>query len=180
VNPLQEWFQPEGDRLLHPAIESVKILLAQAGYPVIVKEVGQGMGIESLRSLLELPLESVEFAAFGGTNFTKVELLRTNESMQQVFEPFSHVGHDAFQMMEMVNAIADEGNVQCKNIIISGGIRTFLDGYYLLRKSILPAIYGQASGFLKYAKEDYEQLRSYTEHQIKGLEMAFAFLKVKE
>jgi isopentenyl-diphosphate delta-isomerase len=169
VNPLQEWFQPEGDRLRRPAIESIRILLAQAGYPVIVKE-GQGMGMESLRALLELPLESVEFAAFGGVNFAKVELLRAEERMKQVFEPLTRVGHDAFQMTEMVNVIFGEGNVQCKNIIISGGIRTFLDGYYLIRKSKLPAIYGQASGFLKYA----------TENQVKGLELAYAFLRVKE
>lgn len=180
VNPLQESFQPEGDRLVFPAIESIQILLAQAGYPVIVKEVGQGMGIHSLRALLQLPLESIEFAAFGGTNFAKVELLRANESMQQLFEPLSKVGHNASQMTDMVNAIVKEGNVQCKNIIISGGIRTFLDGYYLIKKSLLPAIYGQAAGFLKYAKEDYEQLRSYTEQQVKGLELAYAFLKVRE
>jgi isopentenyl-diphosphate delta-isomerase len=180
VNPLQEWFQPEGDKLLKSPIESIRVLLQQAGYPVIVKEVGQGMGIDSLRSLLQLPLESIEFAAFGGTNFAKVELLRSNESMQQLFEPLSRVGHDAVEMMEMVNELVKEGNSQCKSIIVSGGIKSFLDGYYLIRKSKLPAVYGQASGFLKYAKEDYEQLRSYTQNQVKGLELAYAFLKVKE
>ena len=180
VNPLQEWFQPEGDRLLRPAIESIEFLLQKAGYPVIVKEVGQGMGPESLRALLRLPLESIEFAAFGGTNFAKVELLRAKENIKQLLEPLSRVGHDAIQMTDMVNAIVKEGNVQCKNIIVSGGIKSFLDGYYLIRKSALPAIYGHASGFLKYAKENYEQLRAYTEYQIKGLELAYAFLKVKE
>ena len=180
VNPMQEWFQPEGDRLLNPAFESIGILLAQAGYPVIVKEVGQGMGMESLQALLQLPLESIEFAAYGGTNFTKIELLRTSESQLQVFEPFSRVGHDAFEMTDMVNTIVKGGNVQVKNIIISGGIRNFLDGYYLIKKSLLPAVYGQASGFLKYAREDYGQLRAYTEMQVKGLEMAYAFLKIKE
>jgi isopentenyl-diphosphate delta-isomerase len=180
VNPIQEWFQPEGDRILVSPIESIKILLQQAGYPVIVKEVGQGMGIQSLRALLQLPLESIEFAAFGGTNFAKAELLRVNESVQRLFEPLSRVGHDAFDMTEMVNEIAKEGNVQCKNIIISGGVKSFLDGYYLIKKSSLPAIYGQASGFLKYAKEDYEELRLYIEYQVKGLELAYAYLKIRE
>jgi isopentenyl-diphosphate delta-isomerase len=180
VNPLQESFQPEGDRLAKSAIESIEALLQLVKYPVIVKEVGQGMGKESLRALMQLPLESVEFAAFGGTNFAKVELLRTNDSVHQLFEPLSRVGHDAVDMMEMVNSIVSEGNVQCKNIIVSGGIKTFLDGYYLIRKSNLPAIYGQASGFLKYAKEDYEQLRTYVGNQLKGLELAYAFLKIRE
>jgi len=180
VNPFQEWFQPEGDVLLRPPLESIEIVLKQAGYPIIVKEVGQGMGEGSLRALLQLPLESIEFAAFGGTNFAKVELLRAKETAQQLFEPLSRVGHDAFEMTDLVNEIVKEGNVQCKSIIVSGGIKTFLDGYYLIQKSSLPAIYGQASGFLKYAREDYEQLRSYTEHQIKGLELAYAYLTVKK
>jgi isopentenyl-diphosphate delta-isomerase len=180
VNPMQEWFQPEGDRLTKPPIESIEALLQTAGFPVIVKEVGQGMGPESLGVLLRLPLESIEFAAFGGTNFAKAELLRTNDGIQQLMEPLSKVGQDACQMMEIVNSIVKEGNVQCKNIIVSGGINTFLDGYYFIRKSLLPAIYGQASGFLRYAREDYEQLRNYTEKQVKGLELAYAFLKVRE
>ena len=180
VNPMQEWFQPEGGRLLRPAIESIRILMDYAKYPVIVKEVGQGMGIGSLRALLQLPLESIEFAAFGGTNFAMVELLRADESSQQLFEPLSRIGHDALEMVEMVNLIAKEGNVKCKNIIVSGGIKSFLDGYYLINKSILPAIYGQASCFLKYAMEDYDQLRSYAEHQVKGLELAYSFLKIRD
>lgn len=180
VNPLQEWFQPEGDRLRYPAIDTIRNLLKHAEYPVIVKEVGQGMGMESLRSLLQLPLESIEFAAFGGTNFAKVELLRADETKQLLFEPLSKVGHDAFEMLDMVNEIVAEGNTQCKSIIVSGGVKSFLDGYYLISKSLLPAIYGQASGFLKYAKEDYTQLKSYAEHQISGLELAYAYLKIKE
>ncbi|HZY24805.1 MAG TPA: hypothetical protein VFE71_03185, partial [Bacteroidales bacterium] len=74
----------------------------------------------------------------------------------------------------------EEKNILCKQIIISGGIRSYLDGYYLLQKSPLPAIYGQASSFLKYAMGDYEQLQNYIRQQIKGLEMAYAYLKVKE
>jgi isopentenyl-diphosphate delta-isomerase len=179
VNPLQESFQPEGDRLSRPAIESIITLMDYAGFPVIVKEVGQGMGRESLRLLLQLPLEAIEFAAFGGTNFAKLELLRAGEELQEMFEPLSRIGHDASQMTEMVNEICNEGNVQCKSLIISGGIKSFLDGYYLINKSSLPAVYGQASGFLKYAKQDYKVLRSWCTFQVKGLELAYAFLKLR-
>ena len=58
------------------AIEGYKSLLAKTKVSVIVKEVGQGMGPESLKRLLSLPLCAVEFAAYGGTNFSKLELLR--------------------------------------------------------------------------------------------------------
>lgn len=181
VNPLQEWFQPEGDRLLRPAIDSVTELLDQADFPIMVKEVGQGMGYESLRALLKLPLAAIEFGAFGGTNFAKVELLRNNEQPAELFEPLSFIGHDAYQMLEAVNTIAEQEaeSIQCKQLIISGGIKSFLDGYYLIKKSKIPAIYGQASTFLKYAREDYQPLQEFVKHQIRGLQMAYAFLRIR-
>ncbi len=181
VNPFQEWFQPEGDRLKHPPIDSVETLLNAVDFPVVVKEVGQGMGPESLRRLLALPLAAVEFAAFGGTNFAKLELLRSDPSEHDLFEPLSKIGHDAVQMLSMVNhqISSDPASVNCKSLIISGGIQTFLDGYYLIGKSMLPAVYGQASGFLKHAREDYETLRKYVAGQAKGLELAYAYLKIR-
>lgn len=180
VNPMQEWFQPEGDTIKYPPLQTLKKLLDKVDFPVITKEVGQGIGPESLRELLKLPLAAVEFGAFGGTNFAKVELLRDHEASKELYEPFSLIGMDVYEMLDAVNAIvASERNIQCKEIIISGGVHSFLDGYYLVTKSKLNAVYGQASTFLKYAREDYEVLRSFVSNQIKGLEMAYAYLRVK-
>jgi isopentenyl-diphosphate Delta-isomerase len=182
VNPFQEWFQPEGDRLEKSALESMQALMEVADFPVVVKEVGQGMGYHSLQALLALPLAAIEFGAFGGTNFSKVELMRSDPAEQELFEPLSRVGHDAGQMLGMVNHImaSEPENVRCRQLIISGGVRTFLDGYYLTQKSRLPAIYGQASTFLKYARDDYESLRSYLELQVRGLRLAYSFLRIRE
>ncbi len=181
VNPFQEWFQPEGDRLEKPAIESIQALLESVSFPVVVKEVGQGMGYDSLKVLLQLPLAAIEFAAFGGTNFAKVELLRSDPAQQELFDPLAKIGHDAAQMLDMVNYVVttEPDTVKCKQLIISGGIKSFLDGYYLISKATLPAIYGQASGFLRYAQGDYSQLKEYVEYQVKGLKLAFAFLRVR-
>jgi len=180
VNPLQEWFQPEGDRLKRAPIDCISELIHKVDYPVIVKEVGQGMGYASLKALLELPLQAVEFAAFGGTNFAKLELMRSPETKRQLFEPLSKVGHDAFQMTDLINQVVEEGNVNTKQLIISGGIKTFLDGYYLIQKAKMPAIYGQASGFLKHAREDYEQLHEYVSYQVKGLQLAYSYLRINQ
>ncbi|TVR39106.1 MAG: type 2 isopentenyl-diphosphate Delta-isomerase [Bacteroidia bacterium] len=181
VNPFQEWFQPEGDRLKRPPIESVQELLEIVEFPVMAKEVGQGMGMESLRALMKLPLAAIEFGAFGGTNFAKVEMLRNSEHPKELFEPLSLIGHDAAQMVDMINQILDEDNrdIRCNQLIISGGIKSFLDGYYLVKKSKMPAIYGQASTFLKYAREDYDTLRRFVQQQILGLQMAYAYLRVR-
>jgi isopentenyl-diphosphate delta-isomerase len=181
VNPLQEWLQPEGDLFSQPPIDTIRSYLEMSGYPVIVKEVGQGMGPESLRALLELPLEAIELAAFGGTNFAKVELMRSDEFKQQYYGPVSRIGHDAYEMVSMINDIVDGKNqVNCKQIIISGGISSFLDGYYLVSRCKLPAIYGQASGFLKYATQSYEDLKKFVEYQVEGIKLATAYFVIKD
>lgn len=180
VNPMQEWFQAQGDILELPPLETIERFLEKFPLPVIVKEVGQGMGPESLRALLRLPLQAIEFAAFGGTNFARVELLRDEDASQSLLEPLSNIGEDAPTMVNLVNQIVADESPVCKELIISGGIKNFLDGYYLIQKSSLPAIYGMASGFLKHAQGDYEQLREFVQAQVKGLEMAYAYLSIRQ
>ncbi len=179
VNPLQEWFQPEGDRIKQPPIDTIRQLLDEVDYPIIVKEVGQGMGYQSLSELLSLPLAAVEFAAFGGTNFSKMEMLRSNSPEDEVFAGLTAVGHSALEMVQMVNDIALNKEVSCNQLIVSGGVKDFLDGYYLLSRSSLPAVVGMASAFLKYA-HDYELLKRFVMAQIRGFRMAQSYLKIKE
>lgn len=181
INPLQEWMQPEGNRIINPPIETIERLLEKVSYPVIVKEVGQGMGPESLLKLLQLPLAAVDFGAFGGTNFSLVELLRQDEGNIEKFEPFIRAGHTAGQMLDMVNHLAETRNdLKCGQLIISGGIRSYLDGYYHVSRSKLPAIYAQASAFLKHSQGEYEQLRRFVAGQIEGYRMAQALLKIRQ
>ena len=181
VNPSQEWFQPEGDRLLNAPIDTISELLQKLSISVIVKEVGQGMGPQSLKRLMKLPLAAIEFGAFGGTNFSKLELLRRKDKQFMQFEPLTYVGHPALEMVNFVNDIVDnEKDIQCKQVIISGGVKNFLNGYYLLKKCRIPAVYGQASEMLKHAQNDLEELECYLDNQIKGLQFAEAFLRIKE
>ncbi len=181
VNPLQEAMQPEGDVFKRPPLEIVQELLQIFDFKIIVKEVGQGFGPESLRALLKLPLAAIEFAAGGGTNFAKLELLRSSPEKQKIFESIAVVGHTAAEMLDWTNAIKTELGDQCKtqNLILSGGISNFLDGYYLTQKSAIPAVYGQASGFLKHAQGDYSELQAFAQSQVRGLELAGAFLRVR-
>jgi isopentenyl-diphosphate delta-isomerase len=180
INPLQEWCQPEGDRFKNAPIDTLNRLLDQTDFRIIVKEVGQGMGPASLRALLKLPLEAIEFAAYGGTNFTMVELERGAPAMKAFYEPITSLGHTAEEMVDMANLIVEEEpEIKCKQLIISGGIKTFLDAYYLVKKSRLPAIYGQASGFLMHARENYETLQEYVDYQVKGWQLAEAYLTPK-
>lgn len=179
VNPLQEGMQPEGDLIKNTPIDTIRKLIDHIDIPLIVKEVGQGMGYRSLELLLKLPLAAVDFAAHGGTNFTKLELMRSDDP--DSLDALSLVGHSAEEMVKMVNQISDElGEAMlCKQIIISGGLKDFLDGYYLMKMLKTPSIYGQAGAFLQHARGEYEALRQFVLNQKKGLEMAYAFLQVK-
>lgn len=181
INPLQEAFQPEGDRFERAPIDTLDQLMEEVTVPIIVKEVGQGMGPDSLIELLKRPLAAVDFGASGGTNFALLEVSRSSKDHTRFLRPMVRVGHSADDMVEIVNHLVDQlgGERKCQQVIISGGVKDFLDGYYLTKKCRLQSIYGQASGFLKHAMGDYSTLRDYVRAQIDGLALANAFLKIK-
>ena len=181
VNPMQEWLQPEGDRFKVPPIETITTVLNHAKYPIIVKEVGQGFGYHSLKTLFQMPLAAVDFAAAGGTSFSKLELLRGSDARMDAYAGTANLGHTALEMVDFTNQIIVElgDKMRCKQVIVSGGVKDFLDGFYLTKKLNTPSIYGQASSFLKHAQGDYGDLESYIESQIRGLELAEAYLKVR-
>jgi len=181
INPMQEWLQPEGDKIQHPPIDTIQRLLNKLDIKLIVKEVGQGMGPKSLETLFSLPIEAVEFAAIGGTNFAKLELTRGSENDTNLYENLAYIGHTATEMVGFANTIlAHLGNkALCKQVILSGGVKDFLDGHYLLQKIDCSAVYGQASAFLKHAIGTYEELEHFVQKQLQGLALAKAFLKVK-
>lgn len=181
VNPLQEWLQKDGDNIKRPPIDTIKLLIDQLNIKLIIKEVGQGIGYHSLKELMKIPIEAIEFAAHGGTNFSKLEILRNHRYSFQDFDRFAFVGHSAEDMVEMFLTLNKElgENIKCKQIIISGGVKHFLDGYYYINKIQFPSIYGQASRFLAFAQKDYQELYNFIEAQIDGLRMCNAFLRLK-
>lgn len=180
VNPMQEWLQPEGDRYSKPPVETIKRCL-DLGLSIIVKEVGQGMGPESIRGLLQLPIDALDFGALGGTNFAMLEMMRHKPEVLEDYSGLANIGHTAAEMVDFVNHALEElgGRVNCRQVIISGGVRNFLDGYYLMEKVSLPAIYGQASGFLKHARSSVDDLRAYVQRQIDGLRLARTYLRIR-
>ena len=181
VNPLQEWLQPEGDFIHNPPIETLSRLFDRFTFPVVVKEVGQGMGPESIAAILKMPVKALELAAHGGTNFSKLELIRSSGMQQEVYDPVSTIGHDIREMVSWINQLMEEdsSDIICSEFILSGGVRDFLDGYYWMKKINASAVYGQASGFLKYASISQEALDMYIESQVRGLQLAHTYLKVK-
>ncbi|OUR97205.1 hypothetical protein A9Q84_12830 [Halobacteriovorax marinus] len=179
LNPLQEWYQPEGDRYKRSPLETIETILASE-IPVIVKEVGQGMGPRSLKKLLEMPLKGLELASFGGTNFSKLEKLREKELDLSKPIDLMFVGHSALEMVNQINLLKTElgSNILCENIIISGGIQDSLYGHWLSERCQLTNVVGRAKGYLDHASS-IDDLRKFVTGQIETLKMAKSFLKAK-
>ena len=181
INPFQETFQPEGEVFKRPPLDTLQEFLEITNNRVIVKEVGQGMGPESIERLLQLPIEAIEFGALGGTNFTLLELLRSQEKELAAFEAFAKVGHTAEDMTQMVNEVVSKSNkYSCKQVIISGGITNILDGYYLQQLCKLSSVIGMGSALLKFASSDYDELRNFLQQVKKSYQLASAYLKIRE
>ena len=180
INPFQEAFQPEGEVIKRPPIDTLQEFLETTDAKVIVKEVGQGMGPESISRLLHLPIEAIEFGALGGTNFTLLELLRSQEKELKAYEAFGKIGHTAEEMTDMINeVVAISTNYKCKQLIISGGITHILDGYYLQQKSKLNAIVGMGSTLLRAASGEYEELRDYLLQVERSYQIASNYLTIR-
>lgn len=181
VNPFQEFFQPEGDIFKRAPMETILAVLDYVKFPVIVKEVGQGFGPQSIEALLQLPIAALDFGAYGGTNFSLLERLRDSNSYNEIYEPLVYTGHTAFEMTDFVNAAIEKlgDKVQCKHIIVSGGIKNFSDGFYCIQKLQMPAVYGQAYELLKRASVSYEDVRNYIQKSLEAYRMAEAYLRIK-
>lgn len=172
LNPLQEWFQPEGDRFKRSPLETIAEYLSVSKTNVLVKEVGHGLGPASLKELLKLNIQGIEFGAFGGTNFSALEQARTGA---QKVDELTYVGHTAAEMIESINALSSS-----KEFIISGGIQNATDAYYLQEKLNANSVIGLASAWLTPALESYESLRLYFMDLSQRYLMCEAFLKLKE
>jgi isopentenyl-diphosphate delta-isomerase len=73
TNPLQEAMQQSGDTDFGGTLAGLGRLAHELDYPVLVKEVGHGIGAGAARQLQGLPIAAVDVAGAGGTSWARVE-----------------------------------------------------------------------------------------------------------
>ncbi|HEV7421647.1 MAG TPA: type 2 isopentenyl-diphosphate Delta-isomerase [Mycobacterium sp.] len=73
TNPLQEAVQDGGDTDFSGSIARLKEVTASIGYPVLLKEVGHGIGAAAAAELADCGLAAVDVAGAGGTSWARVE-----------------------------------------------------------------------------------------------------------
>lgn len=180
INPMQEIAQFEGDRWTQAPIVTIKKFIDLYQGNIIVKEVGQGFGPQSLWELAQLPLVAIESAGFGGTNFTHIEQARQNvadSAKKDYLKDLAKIGHTNAQMLEFISKWPDNFTPKAL-IIFSGGLANVLDGYYFMSQCKHPSIYGQAGELLKRAVIGSKEVSQYIQGQKEVYQFAKSFLKV--
>ncbi|MDN3016690.1 type 2 isopentenyl-diphosphate Delta-isomerase [Paenibacillus sp. BSR1-1] len=81
LNVIQELTMPEGDRDFTGALKRIEAIVKNVEVPVIVKEVGFGMSMETVRTLNSVGVTVVDCGGFGGTNFADIENRRREKSL---------------------------------------------------------------------------------------------------
>lgn len=123
LNPLQELIQPEGDRDWNHILEVIQHCAETLPVPLIVKEVGCGIGPRGAQQLADAGIAWIEVAGRGGTNWAAIEIARNScQTRQQIAEPFVNWGFNTAQAL-----VAVAGNCPSMQLIGSGGVRNGLD-----------------------------------------------------
>lgn len=179
INPLQEWCQPGGDKYTEAPIDTLKSYIPRINTKIIIKEVGCGFGPKSIKKLMELPIHVIDLSGFGGTSFTKIELLRHSNSFKNFYNPLTEIGESNTDMINYVNKYLQQGIGNDKSFIVSGGINNFLDGYFYVNKLEGSTIYGYAARILKHAQKSADSLINFLNMEIEGYNLARSYLTIR-
>ncbi|MGO9383708.1 MAG: type 2 isopentenyl-diphosphate Delta-isomerase [Mycobacterium sp.] len=124
TNPLQEAIQHNGDTEFAGSLDRLHDLTEMLGYPVLLKEVGHGIGATAVAELLRLsgepPVAAIDVAGAGGTSWSRVEQLVRYGELR--YPDLADWGIPTAQAIGEVRAALPD-----IPLVASGGIRTGMD-----------------------------------------------------
>lgn len=86
LNVVQELTMTEGDRNFRGILANIAKIAEQSRVPVIVKEVGSGLSMEAVQRLYDVGVKYIDVGGKGGTDFVKIEYMRSGRDYQGSFE----------------------------------------------------------------------------------------------
>jgi isopentenyl-diphosphate delta-isomerase len=120
TNPLQEAMQHEGDTDFSGSVSRLRDIAGSIDYPVILKEVGHGIGAAAAAELVDCPIAAVDVAGAGGTSWARVEqYVRYGEIRYPALAEWGIPTAEA--LLEVRHTLPDVA------VVASGGIRTGMD-----------------------------------------------------
>jgi isopentenyl-diphosphate Delta-isomerase len=124
TNPLQEAMQHNGDTDFAGSLDRLHDLTDMLGYPVLLKEVGHGIGATAVAELLRSsgapPVAAIDVAGAGGTSWSRVEQLVRYGELR--YPDLADWGIPTAQAIGEVRAALPD-----IPLVASGGIRTGMD-----------------------------------------------------
>lgn len=123
LNPLQEAVQPEGNTDFSGLLTKIAAVCRALTVPVIVKEVGNGIGAATARRLMDAGVAAIDVAGAGGTSWSEVERFRhSHERGARTAGAFADWGIPTSHAIRQVRHALPHAPV-----IGSGGIRSGVD-----------------------------------------------------
>ncbi|GAB3029789.1 type 2 isopentenyl-diphosphate Delta-isomerase [Mycobacterium bourgelatii] len=124
TNPLQEAMQRNGDTDFAGSLDRLHDVVAMLNYPVLLKEVGHGIGATAVSDLLrltdELPVAAIDVAGAGGTSWSRVEQFVRYGAVR--YPDLADWGIPTAQALLEVRTVLPQ-----IPLVASGGIRTGMD-----------------------------------------------------
>lgn len=105
INALQELLQPEGEPRFYGVLDAIANLVEHSSVPVVVKEVGAGIGGRVAKRLLERGVRHIDVAGAGGTSWAGVEILRRDD--QANVDHLWDVGIPTVDCLRQVRAVIE-------------------------------------------------------------------------
>ena len=154
LNPLQEAMQPGGDTAYQGALARLATVLPECRTPLLIKEVGHGIGGEVARELSRLPIAALDVAGAGGTSWARVEQwVRWGEVP---FPALGELGVPTARALQECRVAAP-----ALPLVASGGVRSGLDMAKCL--SLGAGVCAVALPFLPLALEGVEAVVAHIE-----------------
>lgn len=120
TNPLQEAMQQGGDTDFRGSLDALRRLVDELDCPVLVKEVGHGLGAAAAERLRGLDIAAVDVAGAGGTSWARVEqVVRYGEVRSPALADWGVPTAQA--LMEVRSALPGVP------VMASGGVRSGMD-----------------------------------------------------
>jgi isopentenyl-diphosphate Delta-isomerase len=116
LNPAMELAQFEGDRDFRGVLAAIERLVAELGFPVVVKETGSGLSGRVGRRLRAVGVRHVDVSGAGGTSWVAVEQARHEDDRREQFEGFREWG------IPTAATVSHMATVGFETIIATGGI----------------------------------------------------------
>jgi len=169
LNVPQELAMAEGDRDFRGYLDNIHRIVETVAVPVIVKEVGFGLGRNTAAKLLQAGVQHIDVGGRGGTNFIAIEQMRGQSCNLTYLESWG---------ITTVCSIMEVASLQLPGTLIAtGGVRNPLDAVKAL--VVGANMVGMAAPYLRVLMEDnreglYKEICDYKRQMAQIMLMAGA------